>query len=697
MQHPGYAGTDEDGVFRSTDGGSHWTAVNNGLPAQEIIWDMVIDPVTPSNLYVCTYISGVYKSVDGGENWTAVNTGIPISIVSVLAIDPVNPAILYAGTASNGVFQTTDGGAHWTSVNDGLTDSYVYALAVDPSTPSTVYAAAGSGGVFRSTNSGGHWDAVNHGLSNLYPFSLAIDPVTPSTLYVGSLSGVFRSTDSGDSWAPFGEDLPLGSVYDLTVDPSNPSTLYAGTDRGVDRFQADCSTYFAQFGNGQGLSSDIVLTNPSPTRAVAGRLRFADHDGLPLDIGVAAQSRSGFGLPLSLQSAGGADFSIPPQGDVTFSTDGMGDLAVGSASVTTDGTLGGVVRFSIPGTGIAGVGTPAPVRGFIAPARRIAGTLRTGVAIYNTEIRPVSLELSLRNEQGEELPGGQRTMEQFPALGHLAKFINELFPEADTTDFSGTLIVEVQGGKVVATALETGATAGEFTTLPVTPITTATTQSKSTFAQFGSGEGLVSDLVLVNPSMSGSISGTMSFFDDQGQPMTVGIAGLGPANSQGFTIGPWGSVTISTEGAGALDVGSAQVTADGPLGGVVRFHLPGAGIAGVGGSRPLSEFLIPVRRTAEGISTGIALENAGDSPVVVDLTLRGTDGTPVPGGTETITDLPAHGHVARFLKELFGSVDTEGFSGTVSVAVGGGTVAATALELGKNPGEFTTLPVTPAN
>lgn len=167
--------------------------------------------------------------------------------------------------------------------------------------------------------------------------------------------------------------------------------------------------------------------------------------------------------------------------------------------------------------------------------------------------------------------------------------------------------------------------------------------------------------------------------------------------SQVFTLAPWGSITISTDGSGALSVGSARVAADGPMGGVVRFHLPNVGTAGVGESRPLSGILIPVRRTAGGISTGITLENTAESAVTINLTLRDASGVPVEGGTATIADLPPQGHVAQFIEQLFPGADTQGFEGTVSATVGGGTVAATALELGRNPGEFTTLPVTPAD
>ena len=55
--------------------------------------------------------------------------------------------------------------------------------------------------------------------------------------------------------------------------------------------------------------------------------------------------------------------------------------------------------------------------------------------------------------------------------GHLAQFIDELFASADTSDFQGSLVVEVVGeGRIAVTSLEFGTRPGEFTTLPVTPL-----------------------------------------------------------------------------------------------------------------------------------------------------------------------------------------------------------------------------------
>ena len=171
----------------------------------------------------------------------------------------------------------------------------------------------------------------------------------------------------------------------------------------------------------------------------------------------------------SLQYADSAEFSINPLGSLTLSTDGTGQLTVGSAIVSSDERLGGVIRFSIEGVGIAGMGTSESLDSFIIPVTRRETGLNTGVAILNVEQNQVSVTLSLYNQNGELVPGGSGSIVDLSPLGHSAKFVSELFPEAETEEFLGALVVTVAGGKVSATALELGEQPGEFTTLPVTP------------------------------------------------------------------------------------------------------------------------------------------------------------------------------------------------------------------------------------
>jgi hypothetical protein len=211
-----------------------WTAHG---PYGGSVHALAINPTTPSTLYAGTYGSGVYRTTDSGGRWTAVNTGLSDLDVHALAINKTTPSTLYAGTYGGGVFRSTDSGGGWTAVNTGLDGSGVCALAIDKTTPSTLYAGT-HWGTFRSTDSGDTWRPVNSGLGLRFPppeiNALAIDPTTPSTLYAGTFNfGVFKSTDSGGSWSALNTDLTNTYVSALAIDPRTPSTLYAGTGAGV--------------------------------------------------------------------------------------------------------------------------------------------------------------------------------------------------------------------------------------------------------------------------------------------------------------------------------------------------------------------------------------------------------------------------------------------------------------------------------
>jgi len=89
---------------------------------------LAINAQSPSTLYAGTDEYGVYESTDGGGSWRAVNNGLTHSRVGALAINPQTPSTLYASAQFGGVFASTDEGASWRAVNKGLTNSSVQAL-----------------------------------------------------------------------------------------------------------------------------------------------------------------------------------------------------------------------------------------------------------------------------------------------------------------------------------------------------------------------------------------------------------------------------------------------------------------------------------------------------------------------------------------------------------------------------------------
>jgi hypothetical protein len=440
------------------------------------------------------------------------------------------------------------------------------------------------------------------------------------------------------------------------------------------------STQFAHIGNGTGLSTSVLVTNPSASTVATGSINFFSDSG------------SNFSLFSQFAQLSTVPFAVPPLGLFRYSTNGHDNLLTGSAKVVTNAAASGVVKFGAPGLGIAGVGASVPARAIILPVVRDAKSkLNTGVAIANPGKDPTGVQISLRTLSGQNVPGAL-TLITLAANAHTARFIDELFPAIDTANFQGTLVASALSvnANIAATAIQIGAAPGEFTTLPVASLAPPTTARELSFPQFANGSGFTSSFFLTNPSPN-TISGVIRFYDDNGSPISVPMEGASRAVEIPLSIPSLGAVILTTAGGETLQSGSARVTADGPIGGVLRYNFPGLGLAGVGASDPAAGFLLPVTRNADaGRSTGIGIA-AGSSAVNLVFTLRTSAGEPVPGG-ETRLNLPANGHTARFIHELFPQADTRAFEGTLTVTAEGGLITATGIEIGSTAGEFTTLP-----
>ena len=220
------------------------------------------------------------------------------------------------------------------------------------------------------------------------------------------------------------------------------------------------------------------------------------------------------------------------------------------------------------------------------------------------------------------------------------------------------------------------------------------------FAHFANGTGITSEMVFLNPSTQPSRP-AVYFYDTKGDPIpadsVVDVTGdLEITEDGALTVWtemePLGVLTISTHGRGELMTGSVRVVSDGPIGGMLRFDLPGVGAGVVGASLPISDALFPVRRQEGGITTWAAIHNLESSPGLLrcDLMREGVllDAASIP--------LEANGQTSWFIDQAFPAADTSDFAGSVRCdAVGEGLFSAVAVEIDEGNRILTTLPVVP--
>ena len=250
-----------NGVYKSNDGGSTWTHVGLGDTRQ--ISRILVDPRDPDVVYVGALghayrpneQRGVYKSVDGGAHWTKVLGEGPETGISDLAICPGNSQLLFAGTwnahrppwstyapidgPGGGLYRSRDGGKTWSRLSIGLPEGDWGRVGVDVAADGKrVYALiqAKKAGLYRSDDGGETWILENSDprlTSRAWYFNgVTVDPRNPDVIYIPNVA-LYRSVDGGKSvsivrGAPGGDDY-----HQIWIDPKNSDSMALGTDQGA--------------------------------------------------------------------------------------------------------------------------------------------------------------------------------------------------------------------------------------------------------------------------------------------------------------------------------------------------------------------------------------------------------------------------------------------------------------------------------
>ncbi len=235
----------ERGVFKTTDGGKTWRKVLFVNDTTGAI-DLVMDPGNPRVLLAAMWQmqrlpwtlndggagSGIYRSTDGGEHWTKLSQGLPDGPLGriALGIAPTNPDHAYALVeAKKGMlWSSEDLGDHWHMVSDDhaldVRPFYFSQVNVAPDDENRVYF---SGFQLMMSNDGGHTaHAIDQGV-HVDHHALWIDPKDPDRMIQGNDGGAFLTRNGGKSWT-FLNNLPIEQFYMVSADGNDPYTLCGG-------------------------------------------------------------------------------------------------------------------------------------------------------------------------------------------------------------------------------------------------------------------------------------------------------------------------------------------------------------------------------------------------------------------------------------------------------------------------------------
>ncbi len=247
-QGPLWADGGDRGLYKTTDGGKTWKAVLT-ISERTGVSDVWMDPRDPEVLYAAAYQrrrhvftlinggpeSGIHKSTDGGTTWTKLTNGLPKGDVGRvgLAVPPGAPDTVYALVEARGkdggFYRSLDGGWSWEKRGEYATGSaqYYQELFPDPKSADRVYAMDV---YMQVTDDGGKtWRRAGEKAKHVDNHALWIDPENPDHLLNGNDGGIYETWDRCATWQ-FRTNLPVTQFYRVAVDDARPFyNVYGGT------------------------------------------------------------------------------------------------------------------------------------------------------------------------------------------------------------------------------------------------------------------------------------------------------------------------------------------------------------------------------------------------------------------------------------------------------------------------------------
>jgi DNA-binding beta-propeller fold protein YncE/photosystem II stability/assembly factor-like uncharacterized protein len=247
------------GVYKSTDGGHSWRLVCLGL-SDLLLQEVVVSPdyADDATVFAHSFRQGLFRSTDGGAHWTALGEHYAAELedrrLETLALSPAYATdnTLWVGTSGldrNALLASVDSGDTWQE----LMGSKAEALALSPAfaEDGTAFAAFSGLGLLRTTDGGHTWEAANAGLlyENAAFTALAFSPsfTQNRTLYAllawwaegFERPHVYRSMDGGDSWQGLQSGLPSESRVTAMSLLEDDSLLLGTGDGGIYRVAVD--------------------------------------------------------------------------------------------------------------------------------------------------------------------------------------------------------------------------------------------------------------------------------------------------------------------------------------------------------------------------------------------------------------------------------------------------------------------------
>ncbi|HXJ93123.1 MAG TPA: hypothetical protein VMT20_09600 [Terriglobia bacterium] len=209
-------------LFKSTDGGQHWTAISDDLTRNDKSkQDVAGGPVQ--------------HDISGAESYATL---------LCISIAPTDGKVIWTGSDDGLVHVTRDGGKTWTNATPNIPGApewaRVYQIGVSPFDAGTAYVGFDAhelddrrAYVYKTADYGRTWQKITNGLPDSPVTVVREDPNQRGFLVLGNEAGLFYSADAGEHWQPLKANFPTTPVFDILFVKNSDDLVAATHGRGL--------------------------------------------------------------------------------------------------------------------------------------------------------------------------------------------------------------------------------------------------------------------------------------------------------------------------------------------------------------------------------------------------------------------------------------------------------------------------------